>query len=60
MKIDKFRVRNYRSILDSEFINLENDITILLRKNESGKTNILNSLEKFSYVFLFQYIIKII
>lgn len=47
MKIDKFRIRNYRSILDTGYVNLEQDITLLLGKNESGKTTILKSLEYF-------------
>lgn len=48
MKLYKFRIRNYKSIIDSEYCYLEDRITILAGKNESGKTAILEALEDFN------------
>lgn len=47
MQIKKFRIKNYKSILDSGDGYLENNITILAGRNESGKTAILEALEDF-------------
>jgi len=47
MKIEKFRIKNYKSIEDSEDCYLSEGITILAGKNESGKTSILEALEDF-------------
>jgi len=47
MKIKKFRVKNFRSIKDSGDIYLEDKITILAGKNESGKTALLHALADF-------------
>ena len=47
MRIDKFYIKNYRSILDSGEVNLDSRIAILIGKNESGKTCILKALESF-------------
>lgn len=47
MKIIKFRVKNYRSIIDSGDCFLTDNITILAGKNESGKTSLLEALEDF-------------
>ena len=48
MKIKKFRIKNYKSIIDSGDCYLTNDVTILAGKNESGKTSILEALEDFN------------
>jgi len=48
MKIKKFRVWNYKSIIDSEDCYLSPGVTILAGKNESGKTSILEALEDFN------------
>lgn len=45
MKLLKFRVTEFRSVLDSGWIEVEN-ITTLIGTNESGKTNILLPLWK--------------
>lgn len=45
MKLLKFRVTEFRSVLDSGWIEIEN-ITALIGTNESGKTNILLPLWK--------------
>lgn len=47
MRIEKFYIKNYRSILDSGEVNLDSKIAILIGKNESGKTCILKALESF-------------
>jgi AAA15 family ATPase/GTPase len=43
MKLLSVRVENYRSIEDSEEFTCD-EITALVGKNESGKTNILKAL----------------
>ncbi len=47
MKIIKFRIKHYKSIIDSGDCYLTNSVTILAGKNESGKTSILEALEDF-------------
>jgi len=47
MKIEKFRIKNYKSIVDSGDCYLTDTISILAGKNESGKTSILEALEDF-------------
>ena len=47
MKIKKFRIKNYKSIIDSGDCYPTDTITILAGKNESGKTSILEALEDF-------------
>lgn len=47
MKLKKFRIKNFKSIIDSGDCYLTDTITILAGKNESGKTSILEALEDF-------------
>lgn len=47
MKLVKFRIKNYKSIVDSGDCYFSNKLTILAGKNESGKTTILEALEDF-------------
>jgi len=47
MKLTSCRVHNYRSILDSGWVDLE-DIAVIVGKNESGKTSFLKALWKFN------------
>jgi predicted ATP-dependent endonuclease of OLD family len=47
MQITAFKVENYRGILDSNWIDV-NDITAIVGKNESGKTSLLRALSKFN------------
>lgn len=47
MQLTAFRVENYRSVLDSGWVRLE-DITVIVGKNESGKTSLLKALWKFN------------
>jgi len=47
MKLKKFRIKNYKSIVDSGYCYLTDTVTILAGKNESGKTSILEALNDF-------------
>ncbi len=49
MKLVKVRVQNYKSILDSGWVEMD-DVTCLVGKNESGKTAFLQALEKLNPV----------
>nr|VFK42897.1 MAG: AAA ATPase domain-containing protein [Candidatus Kentron sp. TC] len=46
MKLGKFRVYNFRNIVDSGWVEMD-DIITLVGKNESGKTSLLQALWKF-------------
>lgn len=46
MKICQVRVQNFRGVVDSGWIDIEDDYTVLVGKNESGKTSILEALSK--------------
>ncbi len=49
MKLSAFRIKNYRSIVDTGWIILASDnITSLIGQNESGKTSILEAIFSFS------------
>jgi AAA15 family ATPase/GTPase len=47
VELVKFRIKNYKSIIDSGDCYLANKITVLAGKNESGKSSILEALEDF-------------
>ncbi len=47
MKLTKFRIKNYKSIIDSNDCYFSDKLTILAGKNESGKTSVLEALEDF-------------
>ncbi len=47
MKLIKFRIQNYKSIIDSGYCSFLSDLTILIGKNESGKSAILEALRDF-------------
>jgi predicted ATP-dependent endonuclease of OLD family len=47
VKLIKFRIQHYKSIKDSGYCSLADDLTILIGKNESGKTAILEALRDF-------------
>lgn len=44
MKLIAFTVKNYRSIIEANKIPLQEDVTVLLGKNNEGKSNILTAL----------------
>ncbi len=47
MKLIGFHIQMYRSVLDSGWIEV-NPLTVLVGKNESGKTSLLKALHKFN------------
>ncbi|MGM0498379.1 MAG: AAA family ATPase, partial [Bacteroidota bacterium] len=48
MKLSSFHIKNFRSLIDSGWKNLANDnITVLIGQNESGKTTVLEALQSF-------------
>ena len=47
MRLKAFRVQMYRPILDSAWVDV-NNITVIVGKNESGKTALLKALHKFN------------
>ncbi len=47
MKLRRFKVTNYRSIEDSDWVELDN-IAVIVGKNEAGKTSLLKALWKFN------------
>jgi predicted ATP-dependent endonuclease of OLD family len=44
MKLKEFRVREFRSIWDSGPVNVDDQVTCLVGKNEAGKTALLTAL----------------
>ncbi len=48
MKIDKCHITNFRSIVDSGPIDIDEGVTVLIGKNEQGKTNFLKALASFN------------
>lgn len=48
MKLSKFRVKNYKSIIDSGDCYPTHGVTILAGKNEAGKSSLLEALEDFN------------
>lgn len=47
VQINGIRIKDYKSMYDTGLITIEDRITVLAGKNESGKTNILHALETF-------------
>lgn len=50
MRLNSFQVTNYRSVLDSTEIKLE-DITVLVGANQSGKSSVLRGLNSISFTY---------
>lgn len=50
MKLKEVRVTKFRNIIDSTIVNISEDITCLVGKNESGKTAFLHSLYRLNPV----------
>lgn len=46
MRLIKARIKGYRSIIDTDYFEIEKDKTILVGPNEAGKTAILQALQK--------------
>jgi predicted ATPase len=51
MKLIQAQVQNFRSVEDSEKFSVDPQITCLVGKNESGKTNILSALYRLNPIF---------
>src|SRR6266851_306056 len=49
MRLSKVRVTNFKCVLDSNWFTVD-DLTCLVGKNESGKTTLLEALEKLNSV----------
>jgi predicted ATP-binding protein involved in virulence len=47
MKLKRFRVQMFKCILDSGWVDVT-DLTVLVGKNEAGKTSLLKALQKFN------------
>lgn len=50
MRLIKARITDYRSVEDSETFDIEDDVTCLVGKNESGKTTLLQALYRLNPV----------
>ena len=48
-RLIKFRVMNFRSIIDSGYIDIKNRATVLIGSNRARKSSLLNALEKLNY-----------
>lgn len=48
MRVQKVQVKNFLSIKDCGQVRIDEKITVLIGKNESGKTNFLKALESFN------------
>src|SRR5437867_8282011 len=47
MKLKRFRVQMFKCVLDSGWVDVT-DLTVLVGKNEAGKTSLLRALHKFN------------
>jgi len=51
MKIRGYKINNYKSIgLEDNYLPIESNVTALIGKNESGKSNILEAIGKLSFL----------
>ena len=48
MKLYAARVQNYRSVVDSDAVDIDGRVTVVIGKNEQGKTNFLRALSSFN------------
>src|SRR5260370_38699091 len=48
MKFSRVRVQTYRSIVDSGIVEIEDGVTVVIGKNEQGKTNFLRGIRAFN------------
>ncbi len=48
MKLRRVQVQNFRSIVDSATVDVEDRVTVLIGKNEQGKTNFLKGIVSFN------------
>ena len=52
MKLTKFRVQNYRSIIDTNFVDVE-DIMVLVGPNQAGKSSVLKGLYSIAFDYIY-------
>ena len=52
MKIVSFRVQNYRSIIDTNNIDME-DVMVLVGPNQAGKSSVLKGLNSLSFDYFY-------
>ncbi len=48
MRLKRVRVQTYRSIVDSGVVEIEDGVTVVIGKNEQGKTNFLKAIRSFN------------
>jgi predicted ATP-dependent endonuclease of OLD family len=48
MRLKKVRIQTYRSIVDSGEVEIEDGVTVVIGKNEQGKTNFLKAIRSFN------------
>lgn len=48
LKLVSVRIRNYRSLVDSGDVEIQGGVTVLIGKNEKGKTNFLKAIASFN------------
>jgi predicted ATP-dependent endonuclease of OLD family len=48
MRLTKAHVQNYRPIVDSGAVDIEDGVTVVIGKNEQGKTNFLRGIRSFN------------
>jgi len=52
LKLTKFRVQNYRSIIDTNFVDVE-DIMVLVGPNQAGKSSVLKGLYSIAFDYIY-------
>ncbi|MEM0139472.1 MAG: AAA family ATPase [Ferroplasma sp.] len=48
-RLTGFRITNFRSIVDSGYVNINSHTTVLIGSNRAGKSSLLNALAKLNY-----------
>lgn len=48
MKLKRVQIQNFRSIVDSGVVNIEEGVTVVIGKNEQGKTTFLKGIRAFN------------
>lgn len=48
MKLTRVHIQNYRSIVDSGPVEIDENVTVIIGKNEQGKTNLLKAVRAFN------------
>jgi predicted ATP-dependent endonuclease of OLD family len=48
MKLKRVRIENYRSIVDCGTVEIEEGVTVVIGKNEQGKSTFLKAIQAFN------------